>query len=88
MSDEQQHEGMPFSAFVLTLGTSALAALGQCDDPVFMDCPRDPAVARNNIDVLLMLRDKTKGNLSLEEDKLLSSIIYDLQMRYVQAAKE
>jgi hypothetical protein len=35
-----------------------------------------------------MLRDKTKGNLSLEEDKLLSSIIYDLQMRYVQATKE
>ena len=88
MSDEQQHEGMPFSAFVLTLGTSALAALGQCDDPVFMDCPRDPEVARTNIDVLLMLRDKTKGNLSLEEDKLLSSIIYDLQMRYVQATKE
>lgn len=87
MSDEQQHEGMPFSAFVLTLGTSALAALGQCDDPVFMDCPREPELARNHIDVLLMLREKTKGNLSLEEEKLLSSILYDLQMRYVHATK-
>ena len=87
MSDEQQHEGMPFSAFVLTLGTSALAALGQCDDPVFMDCPRELELARNHIDVLLMLREKTKGNLSLEEEKLLSSILCDLQMRYVHATK-
>lgn len=85
MSDTQQ--GMPFSAFVVTLGTSALAALGQCDDPAFMECPRDPMIARNNIDILLMLRDKTRGNLSAEEEKLLVSIIYDLQMRYVEETK-
>ena len=77
------HKGMTFSTFVLSLGTTALAALGQCDDPSCLDFPRDPEIARNNIDILLMLRQKTMGNLSAEEAKLLSSIIYDLQMRYL-----
>lgn len=83
MSDNSSHEGMPFSAFVLSLTTSALAALGQCDDPAFLDLPRDPEIARNNIDILLMLRDKTKNNLTPDEEKLIANVIYDLQMRYL-----
>ena len=81
-------EGMPFSAFVLSLSTMALAALGQVDDPAFMDVPREPEVARNNIDILLMLRDKTRGNLTEDEEKLLSSVIYDLQMRYLHETQK
>lgn len=85
MSEENKtSEGMPFSAFVLSLSTTALAALGQCDDPAFEDLPRDPVIARHNIDLLLMLREKTKGNLTTEEEKLMSSVIYDLQMRYLR----
>lgn len=84
MSDQVREEGMPFSAFVLSLSTMALASLGQCDDPAFMDVPKDPVIARNNIDILLMLRDKTKGNLSPDEEKLITSVIYDLQMRYIR----
>lgn len=84
MSDQAREEGMPFSAFVLSLSTMALASLGQCDDPAFMDVPKDPVIARNNIDILLMLRDKTKGNLSPDEEKLITSVIYDLQMRYIR----
>ncbi len=87
MSEEFQAEGMPFTAFVLSLGTSALAALGLCDDPAFMDAPKDPAIARNNIDILLMLREKTRGNLTPDEEYLLSNVICDLQMRYVQETK-
>jgi len=87
MSEEVKAEGMPFTAFVLSLGTSALAALGLCDDPAFLDSPKDPAIARNNIDILLMLREKTRGNLTSDEDHLLATIIYDLQMRYVQETK-
>ncbi len=75
---------MPFSAFVLSLSTTALAALGQCDDPAFMEIPREPEIVRNNIDILLMLREKTKGNLTADEEQLISSVIYDLQMRYLQ----
>ncbi len=81
---ENTSDGMPFSAFVLSLSTSALAALGQCDDPAFVDLPRDTEIARNNIDILLMLRAKTQGNLTSDEEKLLSHVIYDLQMRYLR----
>ena len=84
MSDTSANEGMPFSAFVLSLSMSALAALGQCEDPAFADLPREPEIARNNIDILLMLREKTKGNLTEDEEKLISHVIYDLQMRYLR----
>lgn len=87
-ADNKTTEGMPFSAFVLSLSTMALAALGQVDDPTFMDVPHEPEIARNNIDILLMLRDKTRGNLSDDEKKLLDSVIYELQMRYLQETKK
>ena len=87
MSEEthSSQEGMPFSAFVISLSTMALAALGECDEPGLENLPKDPLIARNNIDILLMLREKTRGNLTMEESQLLTSIIYDLQMRYVKA---
>ena len=84
MSEENANQGIPFSAFVLSLSTMAMASLGQCDDPAFADMPRDPDIARNNIDILLMLRDKTKGNLTDAEQKLLNSVIYDLQMHFLR----
>lgn len=79
-----EQASMPFSAFVLSLSTMGMAALGQCDDPSFSQIPRDPEIARNNIDILLMLREKTRGNLTAEEEKLLSTVIYDLQMHFVR----
>lgn len=82
------NETISFSAFVLSLSTMALAALGQCDDPAFADLPHDRETARNNIDILLMLREKTTGNLTDNEKKLLDSVVYDLQMRYLQSAKK
>lgn len=88
MNDNNEQHGIPFSAFILSLSTMALAALGQCDDPAFSSIPQDPEIARNNIDILLMLREKTKGNLSNDEEKLLQTVIYDLQMRYVQITQK
>jgi hypothetical protein len=44
--------------------------------------------AQNNIDILNMLKDKTQNNLTEEEDKLLQSIIYDLQLKYVEKTKQ
>lgn len=81
-------DGMPFSAFVLSLSTTALAALGQCDDPAFLNLPHDPEIARNNIDILIMLRDKTKGNLTKDEEQLIASVLYDLQMRFVRETQK
>ena len=88
MNDKNEQHGIPFSAFVLSLSTMALAALGQCDDPAFASIPQDPEIARNNIDLLLMLREKTKGNLTDEEEKLIQTVVYDLQMRYVHVTQK
>ncbi len=73
-----------FSQLVMSYGTAALAYLGRLDDPQLKDVPRDKSLAKYNIDILLMLRDKTKGNLSENEAKLLDSLLYDLQMIYLE----
>ena len=79
-----------FSTFVLSLGTSALYQLGQIGDsegaaegPVEPNLP----IARQTIDTLEMLQEKTRGNLTDTESKLLESILYELHMRFVEANK-
>jgi hypothetical protein len=75
-----------FSTFVLSLGTSALYQLGQVADPESgapLDDPNRP-LARQTIDTLEMLAEKTRGNLDAGEAKLLESILYELHMKFVE----
>lgn len=78
-----------FSTFVLSLGASAMMQLGQSpgDDDATKDevSPSDLAMARQTIDTLEMLQEKTSGNLDDEETKLLQSILYELRMAFVKA---
>ena len=74
-----------FSAFLMSLNTSALYHLGEIKDPVSGKVEKDLVLAKHSIDTLLVLKEKTKGNLTTEEDSLLSHILYDLQMHYVKA---
>jgi hypothetical protein len=71
----------------MMLGTEALIALGEEPDPVTGQQHRELAHASNVIDVLSLLRDKTEGHRSAEETRTLEHLIYDLQLRYVRAAK-
>ena len=73
-----------FSSFILSLGSSALYHFGEIPDPVSGAKQRNLDLARQTIDILVVLRDKTTGNLSDEEAQLLESLLHDLQMRYVQ----
>lgn len=72
-----------FSSFVFSLGTSALMLMGERLDP------RQPAPAMNLpqakeiIDILSMLEEKTHGNLSTEEESVLRDMLYTLRMKYV-----
>ncbi len=77
-----------FSSFILSLGSSALFHFGEIPDPVSgaKQCNLD--LARQTIDILVVLRDKTTGNLSEDESRLLESLLHDLQMRYVQERKK
>lgn len=83
----QQTQTLTFSDFVLSLGTNAMAALGKIDDEAFLDFPKDPEMAKTNIDLLVLLREKTQGNLTEDEEKLLKSLIFDLQTLYLQEHK-
>lgn len=73
-----------FSTFVISLSSSALLHLGEIPDPSTNETLLDLEVAKQIIDTLGMLQDKTKGNLDNDEERLLKSILYDLRMRYVQ----
>ncbi|HXJ84222.1 MAG TPA: DUF1844 domain-containing protein [Candidatus Methylomirabilis sp.] len=67
--------------------TSALIGLGDAADPVTHERRFDLEQAREAIDILLMLRDKTAGNRTAHEDRLLEELVYDLQMRFVRASE-
>lgn len=76
-----------FINFLSTLVTNAAAALGAMPHPVTGQKSVDLDTGKYWIDVLTMLREKTKGNLAAQEEKLLTSILGDLQMQYVALTK-
>ena len=73
-----------FSTFVLSVGHSAKIGLGLIENPESKKTEKNLSLAQYNIDLLTLLKDKTKNNLTAEEDQLLNQIITDLQMKFVQ----
>lgn len=87
---EQGHSTLPeinFSTFVVSLASSALIHLGIAPDPMSGQTTKDLPLAKQTIDMLGMLQEKTRGNLSEEEGHLLDSMLYDLRMRYVAESR-
>jgi hypothetical protein len=86
---EDQAEGplpeINFSNFIFSLSTSALIQLGEIPDPVNNQINKNIPLAKQTIDILGMLQDKTKGNLTTDEENLVRNILYDLRMRFVKA---
>lgn len=74
-----------FTSFILSLGTSALIQLGEIEDPFTKKQSKDLPIAKQTIDLIGMLREKTKGNLTSEEGNFLDNALFDLRMRYVKA---
>ncbi|MFH1130686.1 MAG: DUF1844 domain-containing protein [Pseudomonadota bacterium] len=75
-----------FSNFVLSLAAAAMMYLGETALPDGT-MKKDVAVAKQNIDILAMIEEKTKGNLKKDEEKLLREMLYELRMRFVSASK-
>ena len=90
-ADVAAHPGEPsqltFATFVISLSTQALALLGEIPDPVQGRTAVDLDGARQFIDILGILRDKTRGNLDEQERKLLESLLYEIRMRFVEFGK-
>jgi hypothetical protein len=77
---------MGFDIFVLSLNASALIHLGESSEEAGAALEVNLPLARQTIDILSMLEEKTRGNLSGEEERLLHQILFDLRMRYTRRA--
>ncbi len=75
-----------FTNFLLSISTSALIQLGELEDPISQKKMKNLPLAKQTIDLIGMLKEKTKGNLAPEEAKLIENLLFDLRMRYVKAA--
>ncbi len=75
-----------FNSFIFSLSTSALIQLGEIEDPFTKKSAKNLPLARQTIDLIGMLKEKTKGNLTPQEERVIESILYDLRIRYVKAA--
>jgi len=83
------HAAIPinFSTFVISLSTQALANLGEIADPMVGGVSVDLIAAKQLIDMLGVLEEKTKGNLDQAEAALLEHCLYDLRLKYVELAR-
>jgi hypothetical protein len=77
---------LDFSTFVLSIIGSACVHLGDAPSPDGRE-ERNLVLAHQDIDLLTLLQEKTKGNLTGEEERLLDQALYDLRMRYVEVSK-
>ena len=75
-----------FTLLVISLTTQVRIFLGDMENPATGQKEVDLELAKHNIDLLGMLEEKTQGNLSEQEKKLLDSVLYELRMCYVQLA--
>ena len=76
-----------FNSLIFSLSSSALLNFGEIADPQTGEKKKDLVLAKHSIDVIAMLQEKTKGNLTDEEQKFLDSILTDLRWRYVKATE-
>jgi hypothetical protein len=82
-------QSIDFGTFLLSLSTSALVHMGEVADPNLIgeEVSLDLELAKQTIDIIGMLKEKTKNNLTSEEENLINHLLYDLRLRYVQKTK-
>jgi hypothetical protein len=84
--ENQEAEGVTFTGFILSLATTAAVHFGDIADPSTGEAPEpNLAGAAQMIELIALMQEKTKGNLSEPEAKLVDDLLYELRMRFVQA---
>ena len=73
-----------FASFILSLSTTAMFHFGDFPDPVTGESRQNLAAAQQTIDLLSILKEKTTGNLTAEEQQLLEGALYELRMRFIK----
>jgi hypothetical protein len=87
MEEAPPESEVNFSSFVMSLATQAMVQLGQMAPPPGMEIPVDVESGKGTIDILAMIQQKTRGNLSKEEAKFLEDVLHTLRVSYVKRAK-
>ncbi len=75
-----------FINFIFSLSTSVLIQLGEIQDPFTQKQSKNLPLAKQTIDLIGMFKEKTKGNLTADEEKFIDNILFDLRMKYVKVA--
>jgi hypothetical protein len=87
-AQDQEASAITFVGFVLSLAHTAAVHFGDVPDPVSgQQASTNLEAAQQMIDILALLEEKTRGNLTAEERQLLEQILYELRMRYVEVSK-
>jgi len=88
IASEEFFPELTFTTFLLSLSTSAIVSLGELPDPLKNEQCVNLSLAKQTITIIEILKEKTKGNLSEDEERLIDGMLYDLRLKYISAAKE
>jgi hypothetical protein len=84
---EDEEMQMDFTSFALSLATSAMMQMGEIPDPMTGRPVENLQAARQTIDILNLLKDKTKGNLTPDENRVIDGLLYELRLKYLSKSK-
>jgi hypothetical protein len=90
MASDDKAPKLDFNALVLSLGSSAIVHMGEAPDPTSTSGEKgkpDLPMAQQSIDLLSLLQEKTRGNLTTEEARFLENMLFDLRMLYLQVSQ-
>jgi hypothetical protein len=82
-----QNVSIDFTTFTLSIGSAAFMGLGIAPRPDTGKAEVDLTLAQQNIELLAMMKEKTKGNLTADEIKLLDHLLFETRMRFVELSK-
>jgi hypothetical protein len=86
-----QNDDLPsvdFATFIMSLSHSALVHLGHAPHPDGKGDEQHLPLAKQTIDLLGLLEQKTKGNLTGDEERLMGQVLYELRMKYLELSKK
>ena len=81
-------QAVDFTTLIMSLASSALVSMGRVPDPETGTVQKNFVFAHQNIDIIHLLQEKTRGNLSADEERLVEQILYELRMSYISAMKD
>ncbi|MFQ5560123.1 MAG: DUF1844 domain-containing protein [Nitrospinota bacterium] len=85
--ENQEIPGLTFSTFVMSLSSSAELHFGEMNDPFTGKRNVNLPMAKQTVEIVSMLKEKTKGNLTPDEEALIDNVLYELRMKYAKSLK-